>query len=199
MGRTPIIAHHPKFDALSPPHRKFVLAYLKHFNETQAYIDAGYNVSTRQIANVNGSRLLASAKVAAAVKEMLCVVGVTPDRLKCWLAELAAGNDIADFQGLFEGETLTDLRAKGIKTRLIKKIKATRRVVKDGNSFVPLEDVSIELYDRQAALETLAKTMAMLTERIQHEGITATVEMTPQEMLAALKKANGIDDTPKPA
>lgn len=47
-----------KEKALTPLRRKFVALYLKTGNATQAYLDAGFAASARQIASVEAHKLL---------------------------------------------------------------------------------------------------------------------------------------------
>ena len=79
------------FDALSPQHKKFVRAFMKHFNATRAYTDAGYRTAgARQAA----SRLmLTNVDVQAAIREALEREGVTETRLKIALAGIAFGDE----------------------------------------------------------------------------------------------------------
>lgn len=53
---------------VSPRQKKFVEAYLKGGNATQAVIDAGYSSSNREVANVQGVKLLKNEKVWALIE-----------------------------------------------------------------------------------------------------------------------------------
>ena len=53
---------------MSPKQIKFVEAYLKDGNATQAVIDAGYNVKSRDVAKTQGSVLLKNEKVWALIE-----------------------------------------------------------------------------------------------------------------------------------
>ena len=53
---------------LTPKQQRFVDEYLVDLNATQAYLRAGYKVS-ETVANVNASRLMANAKVQAAIEK----------------------------------------------------------------------------------------------------------------------------------
>ena len=56
----------PRKATLTPKQQRFVDAYLLSLNATQAYLDAGYQVSA-PVAAVNAHRMLRNAKVAAAL------------------------------------------------------------------------------------------------------------------------------------
>lgn len=61
----------PAFAALNPRRQTFVMGYVNRGkrNATQAYIDAGYNCKSREVAQVNACVLLHNDKVQAAIQE----------------------------------------------------------------------------------------------------------------------------------
>ncbi len=181
----------PAFDSLSDQRQVFVLAYLQGgFNATRAAKDAGYSDHT---AYSQGSRLLKDVEVAAAVKELLYIHGVTPERLAIDLAEIAHGADVAEFQPLFDGtKTLPELRDDGVDTRLIKQIKATRRIVGKGDDAEPVEDITLVLCDRQAAINKLVDVLGLVTQRQEISGAVAlNLPGLDAGDLAAMKKIKG--------
>jgi len=184
------------FSSLPPQHKKFVLAYLKHFNATQAYIDAGYDVSTRESAMAHGSRLVGKGKVRAAIADLIDSFGATPSRITEWLLEIAAGCDMADFEGVLEGERLEDARAKGLNTRSVKKIRRVRRMDGKGEDAFPVEDTTIELYDRLEAIEKLGRIRAMFTDKLKHEG---EIDLSPFTIIVKPPAAPALEpEAPKP-
>lgn len=74
------------------------------------------------------------------------------------MAELHRINNasMADYEGLFHGESLVDLQDKGVDTRQIKKFRIT---VKEHKGIHPYTETStaIQLYSRFSAIETMAK------------------------------------------
>lgn len=152
----------PAWDALPPRRRKFLQLYLGecNFNATRAYIKAGY--SPRGAHN-NASRLMATDTIRAALAEQMNRLGITPERIQLAHAEIAFGNDLADFEPALHGMSLEDLRKSGVDTSGIKTITVTRRQAPsktdDGKDTV--ESVKLELYDRQASLRELAKIKGM--------------------------------------
>jgi hypothetical protein len=114
-------------------------------------------------------------RIRAAIQDVLPRIGISPERIKNAIAEIAFAQDIADFDALGEGQTPAQLRAMGVPTHLISKIKFSKRVKFTGDVDpggqpvrVPMEDVTIELQDRLKALELLGKTLALFMERTEH-------------------------------
>lgn len=152
-------------DRLTQKQRVFVLEYLRNgFNATRAALTAGYKKdSARQTASEN----LSKPDIAVAIKEELGRRGITAERVKVAVAEIAFGGDLADFDDFLKGKaSLGKLRESGVSTHLLKS--ASRRQTKDG------ESRRVELHDRLGALEKLLKIMGMMTDRIEHAGAVAT-------------------------
>jgi phage terminase small subunit len=143
----------------------FVQAYLTNgFNATRAAIHAGYS---KDSAAQQSSELLRNPKVREAVRAELDQI-VTKERVTAELAGMAFDLDAADYQPILQGVSLQEARERGVDTRNIKKIKATRRLVREGDDTYQVEDVTIELHDRHAALEKLGRVLAMFTEKVEH-------------------------------
>lgn len=58
-------------DKLTPKQEMFVKEYLVDLNATQAYLRAGYNVKSEDVAAVNAKRLLSNAKIEYAIQEAM--------------------------------------------------------------------------------------------------------------------------------
>jgi len=58
-------------DKLTPKQEMFIREYLIDLNATQAYLRAGYNVKSEDVAAVNAKRLLSNAKIEAAIQEAM--------------------------------------------------------------------------------------------------------------------------------
>ena len=176
----------PNFDKLKPRHKRFLRAYIRGWNAVRAYIEAGF--ANTGSAYVCASQLLRKPNIQAALKELINGPdGITSERIMAELAELAHGNDIADVKDAFTGADLGELRAKGLPTKLIREMTVTRRIQHEGNKPVEYEDIKIKTYDRQRALETLARAKAMLKDTIKHEGIPSGKMPTPEEAQAAIR------------
>ena len=112
------------------------------------------------------------------IARLLKKAGITQERIKCELAEIALANDIADFEELLDGSTpVSQLKAN---TTLIKKVKCRIMTDKDGNT---TEHREIELYDRLSALEKLAKILDM------YKDISVEVNVPQAEDTGSLAKA----------
>ena len=157
----------PALRALRPQQQAFVLGYCEHFNAMRAYIDAGYQAKH---ARSCASHALAKPAVRRAVSQVLRSVGITPERIRSSHAEIAFA-DIADLEGVLEGDKLETARKAGAPTHLIRKIKRERRITKIGDGEeVVTERTEIELYDRQRSLGELADLEGMKTQKVQHSG-----------------------------
>jgi len=58
-------------DKLTPKQEMFIREYLIDLNATQAYIRAGYNVKSEDVAAVNANRLLSNAKIQAEIQQAM--------------------------------------------------------------------------------------------------------------------------------
>lgn len=149
------------FDSLSARQRSFVVEYMRDFNATQAAVRTGYSLrSARSI----GSENLTKPNITKAIEEQLVKAGVTSDRIMVELAKMAFGMDIADFDGLAQGKSLSELRAAGVPTRFVKKIKTRREVEGRGEDQKTFEVREYEMHDPVRALEDLAKIKKMFTD-----------------------------------
>lgn len=134
----------------------FCQEWLIDLNQKQAYIRAGYSPKN---AEGGASALCAKDKVRARMDELLAErskrTGVTQDRVVRELARLAFADitDVVDaaLATVKPGATRDD-------TAAIASIK-----VKSGEDFTERE---IKLHDKNKSLETLAKHLGMLTERV---------------------------------
>lgn len=60
-----------KGDHLTEKQRSFCIAYIKHFNATRAYFEAGYSVNSRMAAGVEGHKLLKNPKINAELDKLI--------------------------------------------------------------------------------------------------------------------------------
>lgn len=164
MAEVDTVEATPAFDALPARHKLFVARYLHCFNGAQAVREAGFGTHDARKLAYN---LLRRPKITAALRELTDRLGATPERIEHSLAEIAFNNDLADMQPVLEGMPLDRARNQGVPTHLIKKIRAVRRVKGCGDQAYEVEDVSLELHDRLAALNSLAKIRAMLVNKCE--------------------------------
>lgn len=143
--------------------RAFVEEYLRDFNATRAAIAAGYSARS---ATVIGCENLTKPNISAAIKQAIAERIMSADEVKLRLADIARG-DMGDFLDINSMSFAIDLaRAKDAgKTKLIKKVKqkTVTRIEKDGTE---QEDntIEIELYDAQAALNSLGKHLGLFKD-----------------------------------
>lgn len=164
--------------ALNHRQEMFIEHYLQTNNATQAAIAAGY--SERSAAN-QARRMMINDEISARIAERTAAVMRTAkmqaDEVLLRLADMARGN-IAEFLDTETGDPTFNLSKPGAPLHLIKRIK-TKRSAKFG------DEVEIELYDAQAALNMLGKHLRLF-DRANEVDWRAEVEktgMTPGDLL----------------
>ena len=162
--------HWEKFKAfakLKTKEQVFLIEYFQNgFNGTRAAITAGYSESS---ARSEASKLLTKHNIIAARNEALDAIGITPERIKLALAEMAFGNDVAEFSDIAGGESLKEARKRGVNTALVKKLKTRFEAVGRGEEATLYQVQELELYDRLSALEKLAKIRGMFVDVIKQD------------------------------
>ena len=144
-----------KTETIPIKYRLFAENYLSNgYNGTKAALDAGYSKTS---ASAEAHRLLRTDKVKKLIEQHLEDAGASKARIIQEVVDMALKLDAADFEPALMGMSLKDLRKSGVDTRNIKKMKSSRRMVGGGDGAYEVEDIQIELYDRQKALENLAK------------------------------------------
>lgn len=144
--------------ALSKKRQAFVEVYLTCWNAAEAARAADYSEKT---ARQQGSRLLTNVDVQAAIAQRLAELKIHADEVLVRLTEHARGS-MADFLVIPDkGDAKLDLKAaaKKGKLHLVKKFKRTTG--EHGTS------IEFELYDAQAALNTLARHHKLLTDKVE--------------------------------
>jgi phage terminase small subunit len=174
---------------LNPKQKRFVEEYLLDLNATAAYIRAGYEARGSS-AEVNGSRLLSNAKIAAAVQEALGArsarTEITTDRVLEELAVLSFSN-IYHYQIGDDGNVILAENVPASAVRAISSIKKRITQKEDGGI---VRETEIKLWDKPAAIQMTAKHLGMLTERIEQThkfdlGSLGEDELSAIEELAA--------------
>ena len=148
---------------LTPRQQRFVEEYLADLNATQAAIRAGYATSG---ASVEGTRLLANARIATAVAkrqaERSRQTGISAERVLQEIARLAFA-DMGDFARWGPGG-VTFLASDQVDTKAVREVTETLTVTPAGSE---IRRISLKLHDKRAALVDLAKHLGLITERIQ--------------------------------
>jgi len=146
----------PAFDKLTVKQRLFIIHYMESFNAYKAAKEAGYKGGYNTVSTI-GIQNLQKPTIKAAIQESLEKLGITPQRVKSEIAQIAMSADLADFEPWLEGKkTLRQLRAMGIDTRLVSG--ATKTVGEDSVKR------QIKLLDRQKALTDLTKILGITEE-----------------------------------
>jgi hypothetical protein len=147
----------------------------------QQYTRSGFNLTRAcERANIDNSsafKMIRLPAVKRAVEMRLAEHGITRERVVAELAAIAFKTDAADFEPLLDGKKkLVELRESGVDTRLLKSVSKIRGG-KGGKG-----GVKIEMVDRQAALEKLAKALGVYSDGVQVNIIT------PEAMIADLER-----------
>ena len=149
----------------------FVDSYLQCFNATQAALAAGYSEKT---AHAQGWENLRKPEIAETISRRLSETAMGADEVIRRLGEHARGNfkpfliQTPDNESIAVDLTTPQARAN---LHLIKKI-TQRKIIRTKGDDEEIEDttLSIELYDAQAALTTLAKHHGLLTDKTEISG-----------------------------
>ena len=151
-------------DVLTGKQRLFVESYLFCWNATQAAREAGY-AGDANVHGVIGHENLRNSKIKAAISQRIDEAAMPANEVLFRLAEQARGN-MDDF---LEGEDLSLPKAKARKKmHLIKKFSRN-----DGKETT---NISVELYDAQAALFKLGSGHGLWLDKVAPTDPTGTKE-----------------------
>lgn len=157
---------------LNPKQKRFAEEYLKDLNAKQAAIRAGYS---ERSAEVQGARLLSNDKVQDFLREQGHAISertnVTIDRVVQELARLGFSDlrdaFTADGHLIDPKEWPDDLAASIASVEVV--TRPTNETAKDGSKII--EHIhKIKVWDKNSALEKLAKHLGMFIERHEHSG-----------------------------
>ncbi len=146
---------HYQMEKLTGKQAKFVAEYIVCLNGTEAARRAGYAGDDRTLASV-ASQNFRKINISRAIDEMLQEFAMPANEVMAQLTDIGRG-DIGDLLTSAGRIDLIEAKRRG-KSQLVKryKEKVTTYTDKDGEDHEIVE-VEIELYDRQSALNTLAK------------------------------------------
>lgn len=150
--------------ALSAQQQLFIEEYLRTFNATASYLKAYPNVK-RTTAASNGYRLLReNPEVDEMVQQRLSETAMSANEVLMRLAEQARGN-MGDFiRATSDGSFTFDLSNADEAQKLGLIRKATKTVRRIGA--MEIEEISVDLYDAQAALVHLGKHLDLFSDKI---------------------------------
>lgn len=136
---------------LTAKQEAFVNHYIETLNATEAARRAGYAANSDVAFRVIGCENLTKLNVKTAIDKRMKDYAMSANEVLFHLSEIARGdmNDFLDSFGTPDIDKARDVN----KTRLIKKIK-TKTITGENND---IHEIEMELYDRQRALDALAK------------------------------------------
>lgn len=109
--------------------------------------------------------MLADVSIKEEITRRLREKHLTADMVIARLSEMATSN-IADFASIKTSEDLANSREIAY---LIKKFK--RKIIKcDDDPNKEYEEIELELYDAQAALEKVGRHLILFTDKVEHSG-----------------------------
>jgi len=142
-------------EKLTAKEQRFIDEYIVCLNGTEAASRAGYGGERSSLA-VTATRLLRKAKISHAVHMRLDALAMPANEVLAQVTDISR-NDMGDMLNSMGAIDISEAMRRG-KTNQIKryKSKVTTITEKDGTEREIIE-TEIELYDRQGALNTLAK------------------------------------------
>jgi phage terminase small subunit len=142
-----------KAPKLTDKQQAFISEYLKCWNATKAALQAGYSEkSARQI----GAENLSKPYIADEIQHRISEMKMSADEAITSLADIARGS-MSDFIKVQAGVPIIDFEKaeRNGKLHLLKKITYGKGTI------------SFEMYDKQAALNTIAKHHGLLNEKVE--------------------------------
>jgi hypothetical protein len=177
---------------LQPQHELFALEFLKDYNGTQAYMRVRPRV-TPKAASVAAGYLLANAGVRAFIKAKMAQVA---ERVSFEVEDVIrqlvaiAGADLADFIDI-DGSLLPIHAMPRHARSALASVKLSKKNLTAGDG-VTEDVVEIKLWDKNRALETLARVMGMIIDRNERGKAGDFDSLPPDELhqkLAELRAA----------
>ena len=154
--------------ALNIKQQAFVEHYLTVWNGAEAARRAGYKTKP----NVQGARMLANASIQAAIQERLAELKMGADEVLTRLTDQARGSPAPFLDITDAGDLIGFNLGQDKPLHLLRKVSMSRRKTRDEelDETVTIENISIELYDAQAALTLLGKHHRLFVDRTEHTG-----------------------------
>ena len=159
-------------EGLTVKRAMFVQEYLVDLNATQAAIRAGYAPDS---ASVEGCRLLADAKVEAAVQEGMNAraarLAISQDRVAAELGKLGFSNMLDYLSVPEEGDPSIDLTGMTRdQAAALTEFTVEEQTTGRDRDRVTTKRVRIKLADKRAALVDLGRHLGMFKERVELTG-----------------------------
>lgn len=155
--------------ALNLQQAKFLQAYLKSGNATQAAIEAGYSEKT---ARSCGQRLLTNADIKAAVQRTLGRLEISAENVLTEIAKLAFSN-MADYMQPSEDGSQFEPKFKGLtreQMAAIQEIKVDMTGGTGDGERKQVQRTTFKLADKGLNLERLGRNLKLFTDRLEVSG-----------------------------
>lgn len=144
--------------ALSNKQQVFIENYLTCWNATESARRAGYAYP-----NVEGPKNLVNPSIKAQIQTRLEELKMSANEVLTRLAAHARSN-IADYALINDNQDLSNL---GDSAQVIKKFKRKKTKTKSGDEY---EELELELYDAQSALEKLGRHHRLFADSVELSG-----------------------------
>lgn len=148
---------------LTSKQSKFIDEYMIDLNATQAAIRAGYSKDTaKDIGCQNLAKVYIAEEIENRQKILQEKTGITTERVLAEYAKIAFSNltDIIDYKtGTITMHDFENLKPE--QKHCIKKFKFVTVLEMQGENSVPVTKVELELFDKQKALDSLARHLGM--------------------------------------
>ena len=174
-------------NGLKPKHELFALEFLKDYNATQAY-QRSHGQTTPKTASVNGSKLLARTDIRDYIKERHGkVVERTTYEVEDVVRQLVAiaGANLAEFVDI-DGSLLPLQALPKHCQAALASVKLSKKNLTAGDG-VTEDVVEIKLWDKNRALETLARIMGMIVDRNERGKAGDFDRLAPDELRRQLE------------
>ena len=172
--------------ALNLQQAKFLKAYLKSGNATQAAIEAGYSENTaRQI----GSELLTKPDIKAAVEKAINKLEISAENVLAEIAKLAFSNMGDYVQPNADGTQLVPDFSRLTRDQMacIQEIKVDETGGSGDGKRERIQRTTFKLADKGLNLERLGRNLKLFTDKLE---VSASKEVI-KRLLEGRKRANG--------
>lgn len=169
---------------LTPKQERFVQEYLIDLNATQAAIRAGYSEKTaRTIAAQNLAKVNVAEAIAEGQKTVAERNNITVDRVISELALIGFANMGDYMKPDQEGNPrldFSDLTRE--QSAVLTEVTVDRRYESGDDTTGYVDKVKFKLADKRAALVDLGRHLGAFTDRVEHVGLTVTLESDTKKL-----------------
>lgn len=158
--------------------KKFVSEYMRDFNGVASVIRSGYPV---KLANVQANKLLNNPEVKEEIDRQFAILSV-----ECNITAKRVLNEVAKIAFL-NPNTIFDESGEIIDLTLVKKLNiSSEKVEHNGQTTITNKKTTVELYDKQKALDQLMRYLSLYNDK--QEVTVKTIEEKKNELREKIKK-----------